>query len=89
MLQHLAQAGPLLQNPHREANLFVLLDARVPAVLLEMGFMTNATDLANMRSDSARARQMTSVLNAIDAYFARSDVPDAPVRQASLTTRAR
>ncbi len=34
MLEHLAEAGPLLQNPHREANLFVLLDPRVPAVLL-------------------------------------------------------
>lgn len=88
MLEHLAEAGPLLQNPHREANLFVLLDPRVPAVLLEMGFMTNATDLANMQSETARARQMTSVLRAIDAYFAREDVPAAPVRQASLT-RAR
>lgn len=89
MLEHLSQAGPLLQNPHREANLFVLLDPRVPAVLLEMGFMTNATDLANMQSETFRARQMTSVLHAIDAYFAREDAPDAPVRQASLTTRAR
>jgi len=87
MLEHLEDAGPLLQNPHREANLFVLLDARVPAVLLEMGFMTNATDLANMRSQSARNRQMSAVLRAIDAYFARDNAqPANPVRAASLTS---
>lgn len=86
MLQHLAEAGPLLQNPHRQANLFVLLDPRVPAVLLEMGFMTNAADLANMRSEGARARQMAAVLRAIDAYFARDDEPARnPVRAAELT----
>lgn len=86
MLQQLGEAGPLLQNPHRQANLFVLLDPRVPAVLLEMGFMTNAADLANMRSDSARARQMTAVLHAIDAYFTREDMRGSnPVRAAELT----
>lgn len=86
MLQHLAEAGPLLQNPHREANLFVLLDPRVPAVLLEMGFMTNATDLTNMRSGRARARQMSAVLSAIDTYFARDDLRQSnSVRSAQLT----
>lgn len=86
MLQHLAEAGPLLQNPHRQANLFVLLDPRVPAVLLEMGFMTNAADLANMRSERARARQMAAVLSAIDAYFERNEEPGRnPVRAAQLT----
>lgn len=73
LLEELSDAGPLLQNPHREANLFVLLDSRVPAVLLEMGFMTNRTDLANMRSDSFRGRQMSAVRQAIDAYFDRNE----------------
>jgi len=86
MLQHLAEAGPLLQNPHREANLFVLLDPRVPAVLLEMGFMTNATDLTNMRSGRARARQMSAVLSAIDTYFTRDNLRQSnSVRSAQLT----
>ncbi|MBI1236298.1 MAG: AMIN domain-containing protein [Alphaproteobacteria bacterium] len=86
MLQHLEEAGPLLQNPHREANLFVLLDPRVPAVLLEMGFMTNPSDLANMRSERSRSRQMAAVLRAIDAYFARDEVRGSnPVRAAELT----
>ncbi len=71
LLEHLATAGPLLQNPHRQANLFVLLDPRVPAVLLEMGFMTNRNDEANLTSAAARRRQMAAVLRGIDAYFAQ------------------
>ena len=75
LLEHLATAGPLLQNPHRQANLFVLLDSRVPAVLLEMGFMTNRNDEANLTSATARRRQMAAVLTGIDAYFAqRGDI---------------
>ncbi|MHA6288439.1 N-acetylmuramoyl-L-alanine amidase [Maricaulis sp. CAU 1757] len=69
LLEHLATAGPLLQNPHRQANLFVLLDPRVPAVLLEMGFMTNRDDEANLLSAAARRRQMSAVARGIDTYF--------------------
>lgn len=69
LLRNLATAGPLLQNPHRQANLFVLLDPRVPAVLLEMGFMTNPTDEANLLSAASRRRQMAAVLRGIDSYF--------------------
>tara|TARA_R110000868_G_scaffold124172_1_gene328404 strand:+ start:985 stop:2196 length:1212 start_codon:yes stop_codon:yes gene_type:complete len=75
LLEHLATAGPLLQNPHRQANLFVLLDPRVPAVLLEMGFITNRNDEANLTSAAARRRQMGAVVSGIDAYFSqRGDV---------------
>ncbi|MEA1942772.1 MAG: N-acetylmuramoyl-L-alanine amidase [Pseudomonadota bacterium] len=70
LLEHLASAGPLLSNPHRQANLFVLLDPRVPAVLVEMGFLTNSTDEANLTSPSERRRQMSAVVRGIDSYFA-------------------
>jgi N-acetylmuramoyl-L-alanine amidase len=70
LLEHLSSAGPLLSNPHRQANLFVLLDPRVPAVLVEMGFLTNSTDESNLTSPSARRRQMSAVLRGIDSYFA-------------------
>jgi len=70
LLEHLSTAGPLLSNPHRQANLFVLLDPRVPAVLMEMGFLTNSTDENNLTSASFRRRQMASVVSGIDSYFA-------------------
>ncbi|WP_300542425.1 N-acetylmuramoyl-L-alanine amidase [Maricaulis sp.] len=70
LLEHLGNAGPLLANPHRQANLFVLLDPRVPAVLVEMGFLTNRTDENNLNSASARRRQMAAIVSGIDDYFA-------------------
>ena len=71
LLEHLGNAGPLLTNPHRQANLFVLLDPRVPAVLVEMGFLTNRTDENNLLSASARRRQMAAIVSGIDDYFAK------------------
>ncbi|MFC3080265.1 N-acetylmuramoyl-L-alanine amidase [Phenylobacterium terrae] len=61
---------PLLRRSHREAGLAVLLAPDVPAVLLEMGFLTNARDEANLRSKAHRTRLMNAVGDAIDAYFA-------------------
>jgi N-acetylmuramoyl-L-alanine amidase len=85
MLEHLRGAGPLLSNPHREENFYVLLDSRVPAVLLEMGFLTNRTDEANLNSPTARRRQMTAVAAAIDSYFeGRGDVDENLDTYASL-----
>tara|TARA_R110000868_G_scaffold10138_7_gene49542 strand:- start:16556 stop:17749 length:1194 start_codon:yes stop_codon:yes gene_type:complete len=78
LLQHLSGSGALLTNPHRQENFYVLLDSRVPAVLLEMGFLSNATDEANLNSVTARRRQMTAVQEGIDSYFAgRGDDDEA------------
>lgn len=88
LLEHLAAAGPLLPNAHRQANLFVLLDPRVPAVLLEMGFLTNSTDERNLTSASARRTQMAAVVRGIDSYFAqRGDELFADNSTIALPTR--
>lgn len=59
----------LLNQTHRKGDLRVLLAADVPAVLLEMAFMSNAKDEANLNSPVWRKTAMTSVADAIDAYF--------------------
>jgi N-acetylmuramoyl-L-alanine amidase len=85
VLEHLSDVGPLLSNPHREENFYVLLDSRVPAVLLEMGFLSNRTDETNLNSPAARRRQMTAVASAIDSYFeGRGDVDENLDTYASL-----
>lgn len=85
LLEHLDQSGRLLTNPHREENFFVLLDSRVPTVLIEMGFLTNSTDVANLTSPSFRRRQMGSIVSAIDYYFlGRGDASEERERTAAL-----
>lgn len=58
-----------LQNPHRKKGFYVLLSPDVPAVLLEMGFMTNIHDEANLVSDKHRNRMARGVRAAIDEFF--------------------
>jgi N-acetylmuramoyl-L-alanine amidase len=62
---------PLLRRSHRDAGLVVLLAPDVPAVLLEMGFLTNPRDESTLRDVARRARLMNAVGDAIDDYFAR------------------
>ena len=62
--------APLLRRSQRDAGFMVLLAPDVPAVLLEMGFVTNADDEAFLRDPSRRGRMMNAVGDAIDDYFA-------------------
>jgi N-acetylmuramoyl-L-alanine amidase len=70
LLTELRPVGPLLRNSHREAAFFVLLAPDVPAILLEMGFLTNAEDERRLKDAGFRSRQMRAVRDAINAYFA-------------------
>jgi len=80
-------ATPLLNNSHRRGNFKVLLAPDVPAVLLELAFISNKKDEANLGSEVWRKRAMTAVAGAIDTYFAdrtkalhASNIPLSPTR---------
>jgi N-acetylmuramoyl-L-alanine amidase len=73
LLDEVSDNQALLRRSHREAGLAVLLAPDVPAVLLEMGFMTNPTDEALLANPASRGRLVGAVASAIDAYF-RNDV---------------
>ena len=60
---------PILENTHRKKSLFVLLSPDVPAALLEMGFMTNDSDVAALTSETKRKKLVRTVADAIDAFF--------------------
>lgn len=77
----------LLNNSHRRGNFKVLLAPDVPAVLLELAFISNKKDEANLGSELWRTRTMTAVAGAIDAYFAdraqalhAGNIPASPTR---------
>jgi N-acetylmuramoyl-L-alanine amidase len=71
---------PLLRRSHRDAGLAVLLAPDVPAVLLEMGYMTNPEDERLLTDARARRRLIRAVTEGIDAYFRE---PEAVVQMAS------
>lgn len=64
--------APLLRRSQRDAGFMVLLAPDVPAVLLEMGFVTNLEDEQFLRDPSQRNRLMSAVGDSIDDYFAQA-----------------
>jgi N-acetylmuramoyl-L-alanine amidase len=69
LLARLEGRTPLLNRSHRDAGFMVLLAPDVPAVLLEMGFITNAQDEAALSDPGRRNRILDGVAGAVDEYF--------------------
>jgi N-acetylmuramoyl-L-alanine amidase len=70
MVGSLDQDLPMLPNPERHAGFVVLKAADIPSVLVEMGFMSNPADEAELRRPQHRARVAEAMKRAVDAYFA-------------------
>lgn len=71
LLPELSAAGPVLRDTHRNAGFYVLLAPDVPAVLLELGFLTNEADAKRLGSERGRKASATAIKRGIDAYFDR------------------
>lgn len=70
LLAQLSNSTRLVGNSHRRAGYFVLLAPDVPAVLLELGFLSNSYDEKLLRTADHRKKMMRSVVSAINGYFA-------------------
>ncbi len=69
LLKNLGGTTHLIGNSHRRAGYFVLLAPDVPAVLLELGFLSNAKDEKLLNSSSHRKKVLRSVTRSINSYF--------------------
>ncbi|HUD58399.1 MAG TPA: N-acetylmuramoyl-L-alanine amidase [Acetobacteraceae bacterium] len=69
MVGSLDQDVPMLQNPERHAGFVVLKAADIPSVLVEMGFMSNPRDEAELRRPDHRVHIAEAMKRAVDAYF--------------------
>jgi N-acetylmuramoyl-L-alanine amidase len=74
LIDQIRRVGPVTATSHRRAGFFVLLSPRVPAVLLEMGFVTNVDDATRLIDPNFRSRQMAATARAISSYFDRVQV---------------
>ena len=70
LIDQVSQETDLVSRSHRDAGYVVLLAPDVPAVLLEMGFITNHRDEADLMDPARRGRLMNAVGQAIERYFA-------------------
>jgi N-acetylmuramoyl-L-alanine amidase len=69
LLANVGEETTLLRRSHRDAGFIVLLAPDVPAVLLEMGFITNLDDETFLTTKASRARLVDAVGDSIEAYF--------------------
>lgn len=68
------EAQPLIRTRprfHRMASLIVLKAPDLPSILLEMGYMSNDSDIAFLASREGRDRIAESVRRAVEVHFAR------------------
>jgi N-acetylmuramoyl-L-alanine amidase len=59
------------KHPLKSAGFKVLKAPDVPSVLIELGYVSNKSDLEHLVSDNWRARTVGSVAQAIDTFFAK------------------
>lgn len=72
-LKSLGQVTDLLaRSPHRSASLAVLVAPDVPAVLIELGYLSNRGDATRMNTDSWRTKVAGAIADAVDAQFTRA-----------------
>jgi len=80
-LKSIGQVTDLLaRSPHRSASLAVLVAPDVPAVLIELGYLSNTGDAAQMNSDSWRSKVAQAIADAVDAQFARPSAASQAAR---------
>ena len=69
LVQELEGRVPMVRNSHRRAGYYVLLAPDVPAVLLELGFLSNAADESRLKKQSEQDKIIKAVVRAINGYF--------------------
>lgn len=62
----------LSPSPHRAASLAVLVAPDVPAVLIELGYLSNESDAAQMNTEAWRHRVAEAVAEAVDRNFSNT-----------------
>jgi N-acetylmuramoyl-L-alanine amidase len=61
----------MYKHPLKSAGFRVLKAPDVPSVLVELGYVSNKSDLEHLVSESWRSRTVVSMAQAIDAFFAK------------------
>jgi N-acetylmuramoyl-L-alanine amidase len=69
VITFMGQSTSLKDNPDREAAFVVIKSAKMPAILIELGYVTNEEDAELLKSEKWREKVSSSIVTAIDNYF--------------------
>jgi N-acetylmuramoyl-L-alanine amidase len=68
-VQQLEPSVALRRFPVRQADFFVLQAPDVPSALIELGFLSNAKDMANLKENDWQTRTAEAIARGISSYF--------------------
>src|SRR5215467_765310 len=69
VIEFMGESTSLKDNPDRSAAFVVIKSAKIPSILLELGYVTNQEDAQLLKSERWRERVSSSIVTAIDNYF--------------------
>jgi N-acetylmuramoyl-L-alanine amidase len=69
VIETMGETTNMMSNPDRGAAFRVLKSATVPAVLIELAYVSNHQDAANLKSDVWRDKVSASITTAVENYF--------------------
>jgi N-acetylmuramoyl-L-alanine amidase len=78
VIDELRPATRLLPRTHRFAGFAVLKAPDIPSVLIELGYLSNATDERLLRQKRHRRQVATALVRAINAFFAQREARNRP-----------
>lgn len=74
LVKEMAKSVKLVKNTHRFAGFAVLKAPDMPSALLEMGYLSNKTEEANLKTPAYRKKLANSAAAAIDKYFSDPEI---------------
>jgi N-acetylmuramoyl-L-alanine amidase len=69
VIEFMGESTSLKDNPDRSAAFVVIKSAKIPSILIELGYVTNQEDAALLKSAPWREKVSASIVTAIDNYF--------------------
>jgi N-acetylmuramoyl-L-alanine amidase len=69
VISYMGESTNLKDNPDRTAAFAVIKSAKVPSILVELGYVTNEADAEQLKSEAWRDKVSASIVTAIDNYF--------------------
>jgi N-acetylmuramoyl-L-alanine amidase len=73
VIETMGETTSMQNNPDRSAAFRVLKSASVPAVLIELAYVSNQQDAANLKSDAWRDKVSASITAAVENYFSNQN----------------
>jgi N-acetylmuramoyl-L-alanine amidase len=69
VIEGMGASTTMREDPDKQAGFRVLKTAQFPSILIELAYVTNKRDAANLKSDAWRDKVSDSIMTAIDSYF--------------------